>query len=1003
MKHNYLISLAVAALLAVISATGAEPVPARGVDRAAAARWADSVYNSLSVRQRLAQLVVPKLVPNDVAAVGRIAREGFGGLLFTAGTLEQYVASTNSAQSNAKVPVLMTFDGEWGLNMRIRELDAFPHNMALGAVQQPKLIYRYGQEMARQCRLLGIQCNFAPDADVNSNPSNPVIGYRSFGEDPERVAVATVAYTLGLEDAGVQATPKHFPGHGDTSTDSHKTVSRVPHSRETLADTDLIPFLRSIEAGASSIMVGHLVVPALDPSEAPASLSKNIIRGVLRDSLGFEGLIYTDALGMKGAVDPQGRNPAVAAMIAGADVLLCPTNPIGALDALVAAKTSGAITDAMLEDQCKRVLRYKYYLGLSVHPMVSTDIAALRSQLFDAGTEALIDELAAAAITVPVNDDCVLPLGQLANNRIALAIIRENAQACQAAVDQFVETVRHYADVEVFYADGAPLSPAKLQKLKSADSVIAAVFTDKASDRNAFAAIASNYSGKLVGAFMINPYKTLKFKPALQKCSALVMAYDHIPASARAAAQAVFGGIDVSGKLPVRMPGIAPLGAGFNIEKTRLGFATPVAEGFRPWLTDSIDAFARKCLAEGAFPGCQILVARNGNIVFNRSYGKTGLRDGRPVDARTVYDLASVSKAAGTLPGIMKAYDMGLLSLDDSLATLIPEISDPGKRTITVRQLLYHESGMPPALNMYNVMIDTCSYTGKLFSRRRDASHGIRVARNTYGHNSARMRSDIISTSRSDSFPTEIARGIFAGKAAYDTVMRRIYDIPLRKNRNYTYSCLNFCLLMDIEQRLTGRPHQQFVRDEIFGPIGAYRTGYRPLERIPRSEIAPTENDTFLRRQVVHGYVHDETANFSGGVQGNAGLFGTAGDIAKICQMLLNGGTYGDVRVLSANTADLFTTAKSPTCRRGLGFDKPDMANPDYSPTCEEAGASVFGHLGFTGTCFWVDPEKELIFVFLTNRVYPTRETPVFNGLNIRPTLFSTVYKALADNYGEIQ
>ena len=327
----------------------------------------------------------------------------------------------------------------------------------------------------------------------------------------------------------------------------------------------------------------------------------------------------------------------------------------------------------------------------------------------------------------------------------------------------------------------------------------------------------------------------------------------------------------------------------------------------------------------------------------------------------------------------------------------------PLQRTITVRQLLYHESGMPPALNMYNVMIDTCSYTGKLFSRRRDASHGIRVARNTYGHNSARMRSDIISTSRSDSFPTEIARGIFAGKAAYDTVMRRIYDIPLRKNRNYTYSCLNFCLLMDIEQRLTGRPHQQFVRDEIFGPIGAYRTGYRPLERIPRSEIAPTENDTFLRRQVVHGYVHDETANFSGGVQGNAGLFGTAGDIAKICQMLLNGGTYGDVRVLSANTADLFTTAKSPTCRRGLGFDKPDMANPDYSPTCEEAGASVFGHLGFTGTCFWVDPEKELIFVFLTNRVYPTRETPVFNGLNIRPTLFSTVYKALADNYGEIQ
>ncbi len=997
--HSYLkIVVAGLTVAATMTASAVEPVPGTsGVDRAAAVRWADSVYSALNGRERLAQLVFPKINPAGAAvskaAIRRYVSAGVGGLLFSTGTLEQYVEMTNYAQEQAEVPLLMTFDGEWGMAMRIKELPRFPSNMALGAVQSPRLIYEYGAEMARECRLLGIQCNFAPDADVNSNPANPVIGYRAFGEDPDVVARAVVAYTLGMEDAGVQAVPKHFPGHGDTTTDSHKTITTVAHSRAMMDTIDLVPFREAIAAGASSVMVGHLVVPSLDPSGAPASLSPVITGGLLRGRMGFEGLIYTDALGMKGAVDPAGRNPAVAALIAGADVLLCPDNPSVAIAALAEAQRSGTITETMVEDRCKRILRYKYYLGLSVKPHVDTDLTALRDSMDTPATRALLGKLSAAAITVLRNEDSVLPVGNLAGNKIAVVTVGGGEDGDPAGV--FARTCRHYADITEYHSSGERFSASTLRKIADADVVIAAVFNDKAASRMIVEQLAEAASRKMIAAFMINPYKMKKFAASLSGVKGLVLAYDDVEECSRSAAEAIFGGIAVSGRLPVNLRGLAPLGSGIDMPKTRLGFSSPVAEGFRPWLADSIDTFVKECLRKGAFPGCQVLVARNGNIVFDRAYGRAGSISGSRVDVNTVYDLASVSKATGTLPGIMKLYDSGMLSLDATLGELIPEIADTAKQGITVRQLLFHESGMPAALNMYNVMIDSNTYTGKMIVPRRDRMHGIRIGRRAYGHNSARLRSDIVSRQRSADFPVEAAGGIFTGPVTYDSIMHRIYDIPLRPTHAYNYSCLNFCLLMDIEQRLTGKAHDVFVHDEIFAPLGAYRTGYRPLSRFELSEIAPTENDTFLRRQTVHGYVHDELAAFSGGVQGNAGLFANADDIAKICQMLLNGGTYGDVRIISDSTAHLFTTAKSPTCRRGLGFDKPDMENPDYSPTCDEAGAAVFGHTGFTGTCFWVDPDKDLIFVFLTNRVYPTRETPVFNGMSIRPHLFSLVYRAL--------
>ncbi len=986
-KRLSIISSAVAVAVAALAVT---PNLLRNIDKTECDRWVDSVYNSMTERQRVAQLVFPKAVPtrgeNSRASIKTLVdKNDVGGLLFTAGTLEQYVEMTNYAQSIAKVPLLMTFDGEWGLAMRISDTPKYPCNMALGAIADPQLLYRYGYEMGRQCRLVGEHVDFAPVLDVNSNPANPVIGYRSFGEDPQRVAALGTAFSRGLEDAGVQAVGKHFPGHGDTSTDSHKENTRVNHSLDVLNSVDLVPFRDFVNNGLSGIMTGHIVVPALDPTGRPASLSAKMTTGLLRGEMGFEGLIYTDALGMKGA-HLEGLNNAVEALKAGADVLLSSPTPATDIDAILAQVRAGKISRDVIEQHCKRILRFKWALGL--HKEQPIELAGLPERINTPQTQALMSDLAAASITALWNRDNVLPVGDLAHKSIAVVNI------CDTPDNNFAELCSRYAKVDIYSTLDAKFSHAVLNEIRKHDIVIAAVYSDAPICRHAYAQLADMPS--LVSVFMMHPYKMSKFHSTLGKSKALILAYDNLPEMRSAAAMAVFGGIEVNGTLPVNLPYVAPLGTGVHIAKTRLGYTSPLAEGMRPSLTDSIDSIVGHALTVGAFPGCQVLVARHGNVVLDKAYGSV-TKGGDAVTRSTIYDLASVSKATGTLPGIMKAYDLGMFSLDDCASTYLPGLRGTGKDSIRISQLLYHESAMPASLNMYNVMMDTATYVGRLITNKPDAVHSYKIMENAWGQPDARVRTDIVADAASAVNPVEAAHGMWVGQAAFDTIMGRIYNIPLRSTPRYNYSCLNFCLLMDMEQHLTGQPHDRFVTDSIWAPLGAYNACYRPTLSHKLSQIAPTEYDNYLRRQLVHGYVHDETAAMLGGVSGNAGVFASADDLAKLCQMWLNGGVYGDARVLSEPTVKLFTTAKSPTCRRGLGFDKPNVEDPDYSPTCEEAGASVYGHLGFTGTVFWVDPENDMFFIFLTNRVNPTRDNDAFDEVNIRLELFRQVYKSIAE------
>ncbi len=946
--------------------------------------WVDSVYASLDERERVAQLVIAHITPEPSAAnkatVKKLVdKDGVGGILFSKGSLADYAEMVDYAQEQARVPLLMTFDGEWGLSMRIPEAPRFPYNMGLGAIQDDRLLYDYGMEMARECKALGIQVNFAPVLDVNSNPQNPVIGKRSFGEVASKVARLGTAYALGLESGGVLSTSKHFPGHGDTDVDSHKALPTLKQSLDELRATEFVPFIEYSRAGLGGVMVGHMAVPSIDSTLTPASLSRPITTGILKDEIGFKGLVFTDALGMKGASTD--GNACVKALQAGADVLLSPVNVASDIEAVMKAIADGEVAETQVDKSVRKMLAYKYALGLTKHTPV--DRANIKAILNAPEADALNTALADASITVIGNSSGILPISDLAHNRIVVVNIGGDGK-------DFDLMCRQYADVKVY--DGAALSASDMDELKKCNTVVAAVFGENAASVAEFSRLAKMPG--LVAVFMINPYKVSKFSGSLSSAKAVMLAYDDTPYTRRAAAKALFAGIDVTGRVPVNIAGVAKAGDGVSYAKTRLGYSSPIAVGMDPSLTYKVDSIMNEAIAKGACPGGQVLVAKNGDIVLNRNYGLT-TKGGKAVNDFTLYDLASVSKTVGTLPGVMKAYDLNLFDLDAPASGYIPGLNVDGKADITPRMLLYHESGMQPSLPMFDIMMDSTTYEGKLLRSKYDKNHKIKIYNNLYGNQNARMRTDIASRNRGDGFEIEAAKGLYLNEAAFDTIMSNIYSSKLRDSRDYTYSCLNFCLLMDMEQRLTGKDHDRWVTDSVWAPIGAYGFRYRPTLTADPSDIAATENDTYLRRQHLQGYVHDELAAFSGGVQGNAGVFGTATDVAKLCQTWLNDGAYGGERIFSEETTNLFTDSKSPNSHRGLGFDKPYLDDPRYSSTVERASASTYGHTGYTGTVFWVDPEQDLIFVFLNNRVDPTRNNSAWSKLGVRGSLMNAVYDSL--------
>lgn len=979
-------------LAAAKSWAGSEPTLLAKADQAKMNHWADSVFDALSYDERIGQLFMvianPKSDSRNMTRLMRYVDEiKIGGILFHKGDPVTQAEVTNRLQKAARVPLLVSLDGEWGLSMRLAGTTRFPKNMMLGAIEDNSLVEAYGEEVGRQCREMGIHINFAPALDINSNVDNPVIGLRSFGEVPEAVAAKGVAYARGLEKTGILSVAKHFPGHGDTSEDSHKTLPAVYHDRARLDSVELLPFRQYIYEGLGGMMTGHLYIPALDKTPSrPVSLSKAVVTDLLHGQLGFEGLRFTDALAMKGASTRKSDNPSVKALLAGNDILLASATPISDFTAIKEAIEDGTLSLEEIEAKCLKILKYKYILGLNAYRPVRT--AGLTKRLNSPHAAWLAAKLNAEAVTLLKNEADILPLKGLDKKKIAVLSIGS------ATGNEFQQMLNRY-DTVARFSISRQSTAAHIQQvykqLDRYDVILCGVHTVRIPESQALRTLAGRK--EVAFAFFTLPYFCKEYKASIGKAKAVVMAYEGTPLAQEYAAQLIFGGIPAKGKLPVSIPGLYYAGTGLFTEKTRLGYHEPEEVGAHAGRLEVIDRIAEEGLSEKAYPGCQILVAKDGMVIYDKSFGRMDYAGQEPVSASSVYDLASASKAAGTLLAVVKAYDQKKFTLNQKIADFIPRLRGSDKENLTVKELLYHQSGLPPTINFYLDAIDKESYTGSLYSAVKNASHPIRFDAKTYVRGDFSFRPELVSEQPKPGYTLEAGRHFYVHESFRDTVIEDIKKARLGRRGKYVYSCINFLLLQQMVENQLRQPMDQLLDTAFYRRLGARHTTYNPLKKIDTLQIVPTEDDRFLRRQLLRGYVHDEAAAFQGGVSGNAGLFSNAGDLAKVLQLYLDLGTYGGERYFSAETGRLFTQSKCPTSRRGLGFDKPA---PGKSAPCGQlTPPSAYGHTGFTGTCFWIDPDNRLLYIFLSNRVNPSRANNKLGALDIRTRIQDVIYKSI--------
>lgn len=951
--------------------------------------WVDSVMERFSLKQKVGQLFIYTIAPISTRQNLALLHDAVetcevGGLLFSGGTVQNQVDLTNRAQRKAKIPLMITFDGEWGLSMRLQDTPVFPRNMVLGCIRDNRLIHEYGKEMARQCRQLGIQVNFAPVADVNINPNNPVINSRSFGEDPKLVADKVIAYASGLEEGGVLSVCKHFPGHGDTDVDSHKALPILPFTRERLDSIELYPFRKAIRAGVSGMMVGHLQVPAIEPAGGlPSTLSRNIVHDLLTKDFSFKGLIFTDALAMKGVAGSS--NLCVKALKAGNDIVLAPRNLKKEIASVMEAIEKGELNRKDIENKCRKVLTYKYALGLRKKPHVQ--LSGLEQRINTPETRDLIRRLNLAAVTILQNDNHVLPLYPDKEQRVALLEVGSKNEMDSLAA----QLSQHTAITRFRLRPG--VNAGLKDSLSSYRRIIVAVGEQRLVSYQPFFA---NFTPQQPTVYLFfTPGKTmLQIQHAVQHADAVVLGHATREDVMQHTADVLFGKATADGQLSASVGKLFSTGTSVSVTPKTSPHFIPEEYGLSTARLLRIDSIASDGIRQGAYPGCQIVVMKDGHVFVDKVFGTQAGKGSSPVRSADMYDLASLSKTTGTLLALMKLYDKGQFNLTDKIAHYLPFLRQTDKKDITIQELLFHESGLPSFIPFYRETIDKESYKGKLFSGRKDMRHTLQLGPGTWANPKFKFKSEYLSPVKKGTYTVQVSDKWWLNASFKKVIETQIAEAKLGTKR-YVYSDIGFILLGMLVEHLAGMPMDAYLQQEFYGPMRLTRTSYLPLRHSDLSEIAPSSTDLFLRKETLRGFVHDEACAFHGGVSGNAGLFSNANDVAQVYQMLLNQGEMDGKRYLSKETCQLFTSEKSSISRRGLGFDKPDTQHPEKGNCSAGTPPEVYGHTGFTGTCAWVDPVNRLVYVFLSNRTYPNATNCQLMVLGIREKIQQAIYDAM--------
>jgi beta-N-acetylhexosaminidase len=934
-------------------------------------KWVDSIYNKMSFDEKVGQLfMVAAYSGKDeehFSAVDKLIDENkIGGLIFFKGTPIKQAKLTNRFQSKSKVPLFIGIDAEWGLSMRLDSTTRYPWNMTLGAIQDRELIEKMGRQLGYQTKRLGCQFNFAPVIDINTNPKNPVIGFRSFGENKEKVTDYAASLMKGMHQSGIFSTGKHFPGHGDSSTDSHHTLPTISFSKERMEDIEFYPYKKLFNEGMSSVMVAHLNVPSLElRKNFPTSISYNVVTNILQKELGFNGLIFTDALNMKGASDFMKPGEIdLEAFLAGNDILLFPENVPYAFDKICIAYQDGIISEERLAQSVKKILNYKYLAGFKNFKQI--DIKNLYNDINKPDNEALKYQLYENAITVLKNDNAVLPIKNIEKKRIAYVKIGEDETGI------FLKTLKKYSEItEVFDANVDSLN----LKLKNFNQVIIGYHKpDKAwkvqeiSDREVNWINEISKNNNVILASFTKPYLLSELKN-ITDIEGIVLTYQSGPVAQEVAAELFFGAFEAKGKLPVSITPYFKENDGLSTEKLNvLGFANPINVGMDPDVLNKIDAIVQKAISKKMTPGAQVLVARKGKVVFHKSYGYQTYENNIKVSNSDIYDIASLTKIIATLPNVMQDFDSNKINLNTSLVEMLPLFANTDKATINFQDLLSHQAGLQAWIPFYQTTLDKYKQPDlKYYKRTLDTNFSIKVADSLYLRNDYR-----------------------------DTIIKRIIDSKLSPKKEYKYSDFTFIILKEYLEKTRNKSLDIISDESFFKPLGMTNTFYNPLNKIGKSFIVPTENDNYFRYQILQGNVHDMAAAMQGGVAGHAGLFSSALDIAKMMQMYLQKGNYGGVQYFSENTFNTFNSCHfcANGNRRGLGFDKTQLG--EEGPTCNCVSKLSFGHTGFTGTMTWADPQTETVYVFLSNRTYPDANLPnALSKENIREDIQKIIQEAI--------
>ncbi len=974
---KYIIVLFLSVVCGMVS--GQQPIPPAFLSMEQDA-WVDSVFQSLTPEEKIGQLIMVATYSNQKSAdqakiIRMIKEQKIGGVITMQGGALRQAKMVNSFQAASKTPLLVATDGEYGLGMRLDSCLKYPFAVTLGALSDDSLIYRMGADIGRQCKRIGIHINFAPVADVNNNPNNPVIGFRSFGDHPSTVAGKAEWFSRGLQSQQVLATAKHFPGHGDTGSDSHYSMPVIPHSREHLDSIELVPFRQLILGGIGSVMTGHLNVPALDGSGKVATISPTIIQKILQEEMGYKGLIVSDAMNMAG-ITSQG-NSEVLALAAGVDLLEFVPDPARTIAAVKTAIDQGILAQSDIDRKCRKILMVKRWVGLNNYRPV--ELAGLYDELNHSSYRLTIRNGYQKALTVLKNDQNLLPLQKLDTLKIATLSIG------RTGLTEFQRSVQRYAGAKHFYiGDNASASAIDqtLAQMKNYNLIIASVnglgimassgFNLSKAQADAVAKVAK--TGKAIVVVFGNPY-VLNSLAGIENARGVVVAYQENYDTQDLTGQLIFGAFKAEGRLPVDLNRNFRRGDGLTLDPLgRFKFTLPDELGVDSLsFKKKIDELIFRGIQEHAFPGCQVFMAKDGKVLFNESYGFHTYDSTRRVANDDLYDLASVTKVSGPLPALMYLADQKKFNVAGRMSDYWPDWKGSNKQNITIADVLSHQA------------------------RLRSGIPYLRMVRNESGQ----LRSELFSRTPSEQYPLRVAKDLYTVSSFPDYVYREIRSSSLLRQKRYVYSDMGFMIFPRIIERLSRTNYEELLKEKFYQPLGASTLTYNPYLSFPVDRIVPTEMDTLFRHELLQGFVHDEGAALLGGVSGNAGLFGTAGDLAKLMQMYLQYGKYGGERYIAESTIKEWTRRHFTQInnRRAYGFDKPSIGNHmrviENGYPSPLASDLSFGHSGFTGTFVWADPGTGILFVFLTNRVYPTRENNNLNKLKLRVMLQQLVYEAI--------